>query len=362
MIEFMPVLRSSAAMGRERFAVSLSQQLPWFGKRDDRAGLAAKEADHQARLYEAVRADVERAVRLAYYDLAFIDEAIAITREDIELLDHFERLAQARYAQGEGPQQAAIKLATETTVLLNQIEELRMRRVDAEAMLNGLMNRPPDGDLPRASLGTRPAPSLDLTELYALARAANPELKAAFEEIEGSQKRIDIARKEYWPDLHVGVSYMNRGLASAEPGGMEPLASTATDSWSLSVGFEIPLGRRKRGAAVLQATEGLIASREGYRAERNNVEVAIRSLAFRLRTLSGQIALLEGTLVPQAGQAFRSAEAAYATGAADVLDLLDSERMLLDIRLGLVQLNADYWKSFAELERVLGARLTEVNP
>ena len=35
-------------------------------------------------------------------------------------------------------------------------------------------------------------------------------------------------------------------------------------------------------------------------------------------------------------------EAAYASGTAGVLELLDSERVLLDVRLGLAQLRSDY--------------------
>ena len=57
-----------------------------------------------------------------------------------------------------------------------------------------------------------------------------------------------------------------------------------------------------------------------------------------------------------------SAEAAYSTGQLGVLDLLDSERVLLEVRLGLAQLNTDYFKALAEMERAVGTAFPEVQP
>ena len=74
------------------------------------------------------------------------------------------------------------------------------------------------------------------------------------------------------------------------------------------------------------------------------------------------MALFANTLIPQAEQALRSSEAAYSTGTIGVLELLDSERVLLDSRLGLAQLDSDYRKSLAEMERAIGARFPEVKP
>ena len=45
-----------------------------------------------------------------------------------------------------------------------------------------------------------------------------------------------------------------------------------------------------------------------------------------------------------------------------MLDLLDGERVLLDVQLGLAQLDSDYMKSLAEMERAIGAPFPEVGP
>jgi outer membrane protein TolC len=59
-------------------------------------------------------------------------------------------------------------------------------------------------------------------------------------------------------------------------------------------------------------------------------------------------------LLPQAQEALSSTEAAYETGQLGTLDLLDSERVLLEVRLMHERHYADYLVALANLERALG--------
>jgi outer membrane protein TolC len=347
-------------VGPQTTSLSLQQRLPWFGKLDEKGKVAAKEAAWRAEMVAAARADVVRQVKLAYYDLAFTDAAIALTEEELELLSHFEDLAQARYSQGVGLQQAVIKLQAEITRYQNRLEQLRARRVDAEATLNSLLDRPAATALPVTPATARPEPALILESLYEVANRQSPEMKAAFLRIEQEEKRIDVARKEYWPDFTVGLGFTNV-LGRRDPAGLAaPPPANGKNIWNITVGVNLPIGRRKRDAAVLEATESLLASKESYRDQWNRLEAAIRATAFRLETVDEQIDLYESTLLPQAEQSLAASEAAYSTGEIGVLDLLDSERVLLDVRLGLAQLTSEYMKALAEMERALGVAFPEV--
>ncbi len=143
---------------------------------------------------------------------------------------------------------------------------------------------------------------------------------------------------------------------------MNPPPDNGKDVYSLSVGVNIPIFRSKYDAGVQEATERFAAARQAYRSTVNNVGLAVRSIGFRLETIDDQIALFERALLPQAEQALRSTESAYATGTIGVLDLLDSERMLLEVRLGLARLESDYMKALAEMERSIGSAFPEERP
>ena len=136
-------------------------------------------------------------------------------------------------------------------------------------------------------------------------------------------------------------------------------ANNGKDVYSVTVGVNIPIFRSKYEAGIQEATERFSAAREGYRDAVNQVELSVRSIGFRLETIDEQIALFERALLPQTEQALRSVESAYATGSSGVLDLLDSERTLLEARLGLARLETDYMKALAEMERAIGSAFPE---
>ena len=346
-------------VGPQTTVVSLSQRFPWFGKLSDQGKLAAKQAAVDEELYRAHRAELVRQVKLAYFDLGYIDRALALTREEGELLALYETLAEARYAQGVGLQQGAVKLQAEITRTLSKVAELERQRVDAEAILNTLRDRPADSPVPSTATPPYQPVPVDPQELNGSARRNRPEVAAAFLRIESDEKSIDVARRQMYPDVTVGASWGNVLERRDEPGRAMPPPGNGKDVYSVTVGVNLPIFRSKYHAGVQEATERFSASREAYRGVVNDVELAVRSLAFRLSTIERQIDLFERALIPQADQALRSAETAYSTGEAGVLDLLDSERVRLEARLGLARLETDYLKALAEMERAVGTAFPE---
>jgi outer membrane protein, heavy metal efflux system len=362
-LEFNPGPRmAETRVGPQMLMMSLSQEFPWFGKLAEKGKVAAKEAEMERQTRETLQAEIVRQVKLAYFDLAYLDRAIAITRGDHDLLGHFETLAQAQYSQGIGLQQEVLKLQAELTRDENRLDELRLRRVDAEAGLNTLLDRPPETSIPTVELRLLAADAANLDALYDRGRRNRPELKAAFLDIEKNEKRIDVARKDYWPDITLSANYIAVGQRMDPAGIMAPPPDNGKDIYNFTVGIKLPIRRRKYNAEVLEATEDFVASREGYRSALNTVEASIRSAAFRLKTLREQISLFERVLVPQANQALQSAQSAYSTGSVRVLELLDSERTLLEVSLSLAQFQSDYMKALAEMERATGSAFPEVTP
>ena len=342
-------------VGPQTGGISVSQRIPWFGKRSDQGKVAESEAAARDEMVRARRSEVVRQVKLAYYDLSYLDQAIEITAQEEELLRHYESLAQARYSQGVGLQQAVVKLQAEITRVRFRRQELLRERTDAEAALNALRDQPVHVPVPTIAPVSRPEVNVDGEELQRIAREGRPEVRAAQARMESEDGGVRLARRQYWPDIVVGAAWGSIGDRQDEQGRMFPPPANGKDVYSVSVGISIPLYRSKYDAGVQAASARHSAATEAYRGVVNEADVAVRSAAFRLEMIEEQIALFRRALLPQAEQALRSTEEAYSTGTTGVLELLDSEEVLLDVRLGLARLETDYMKTLAEMERAVGS-------
>ncbi len=339
--------------------VLVTQSLPWFGTLSDRRSVASAASAMQSESYHAQRAEVVRQVKLAYYDLAYLDEALRITGEEEQLLLHYEALARARYSQGFGQQQEVVKLQAEVTRVLNRQQDLLGQRIDLEAVLNVLANRPVNAAVPPVTIGERPAVHPDEERLHATGLGDRPEVRAARLRIERDEHGMSLARRRYRPDFTVGVAWGNVLARRDDPGRENPPPDNGRDTWSLTLGASIPVFRGSYEAGFREAAARLSAAEEAYRDAVNGVALAVRSTAFRIATIDRQLALFERALLPQAEQALRATEEAYSGGVTGVLELLDSEELLLDVRLGRARLRADYMKALAEMERALGSAFPE---
>lgn len=337
-------------VGSQMNTLSISQVFPWFGKLDLRGRMATQEAIAASQLHVARRRDVIAAVKRAFYDLAYVDAAIVLSQEERALLDHYERLSQARYSTGQGLQQAVIRVQSEITKVVSRLNTLRQQRITLAARLNTLVNRPPDTPVPPVTRPALPDVAPDPEELHALAARHRQELLASRALVERSERAVELAKKDYWPDVAIGASYAN--ILGRDV--LQPPPDNGKNALTLSVGVNIPLWRGKYRAGVRRATEETLAQRRSYEAMQNEVAFAVHDQVARLDTLRGQVRLFDDVLIPQAEEALRSTESAYQTGQVGVLDLLDSERVLLQVRLGNARQEADLLIALAELERAVG--------
>jgi outer membrane protein TolC len=346
-------------VGPQFNTLSISQMFPWFGTRDRRADVARADAAVAAEMTAVRERDIIVRVKLAYYELAYVDDALRITDEERLLLEQYERLANTRYASGQGPQQAVVKLQAEITRVLSRREGLRGQRTALAARLNALMDERPDTAIPEVPPVHVPEAELDRDALVQLGRLNRPELRTIDTARARRERALDLARTISLPTFTIGASYVNVLRRRDEAGIAQPPADNGKNPFAVSVNLTLPIRRAKYDAAVQQATHEIAAERSRHRTEQIALELDVEEQLARLRTLTEQTTLFERALVPQAEEALRSAEAAYATGQATVLDLLDSERVLLEVRLVLARHRADRLIAFASLERAVGTRFPE---
>jgi outer membrane protein TolC len=347
-------------VGPQQLVAGISQRLPWFGR------LALRQ---RATLYAAAAAGAEaegRALALVtetrrlYYELAFLAAQEDAVHADRTTLEHYEEIARARYASGVGLEQAVVKIQAEITRDDSHLLDIAGRRAALLASLNALRDRDHDAALPSAALppaltqAKRPRLQLTFDTLEELALANRPEVAAARAHLAEAATRVELARKEYFPDVTVGVSYTVVGRRDDEAGRAMPPEGNGDDIVGLTAGVSLPIRRRRLATGVEEAGQRELAAQEELRAVAAEIGEALGYLLHRIPLAAAQYELLDQVLAIQAEEALRSAETAYGAGTLGALDLLDAERVLLEVRIAARRTLADLAIAVARLEGAVG--------
>jgi cobalt-zinc-cadmium efflux system outer membrane protein len=355
------VMSPQTRVGPQRAAVNLMQRLPWFGtlKLDEQAALWDAVAS-KARL-EAARIDVVTKARTDYHEIQFLDLESLVVEEDRATLAHYAELALARYASGVGLDQAVIKIQAEITRTETRLLEISARRAAVEARLNAMRDRPQATPIEVSS--RRPSQQFELEPSLLRNRAleSRPEIAAADALVEAAAARIERSKKAYSPNVVVGLNYGFVSPRDDEAGRLNPPEGNGQDILGLTGGISLPLWRSSLKAGVEEGVQNRLAAEEGRREVTAVIDGELGDLVNRIPLLEEQVSLYNGVLIIQAGQSLRSAESAYAAGTVNALDLLDAERVLLQVRIAEARVRTGLDVAVAKLEGVIAGPLTHVH-
>lgn len=336
--------------GMTQKVAGISQQLPWYGKRDLRGKVARLDAEASHLMRQERILEIIRSVKETCYQLFLIDKSLEIITKNTRIMDDFIVLAETRYMAGQGAQQDIFKAQLEKSKLLDMRITLEQQRRSHEIRLNSLLYRPLD-----TPVGTIPEPrmvphALADAVLMEQAEKKRPLLKSMQAQIGKSKAAQTLARREFYPDFNLSFEYMQRDPA---------MGSDGSDMYSLGLTFNLPLQRERRHAMLAEAaSEQSMASAELNDA-RNSIRSAIADLLSQMERRRKLVELYKGGIIPQAEQALESAVIAYRVGKVDFPALLDSQSTLFNYEREFFDSLADYQMRLAQLEATVGGDVTE---
>ena len=248
-----------------------------------------------------------------------------------------------------------IRLQAEITRVIDRRHLLERQRATLAARLNTLLDRPAEKPVPAVAPLVRPTVAVDRDELYRLGDRNRHELRAASALIEGGERSVELAKKSARPGFTASVGVTNVGRR--DDAALLPLLDDGRNSVTVSLGLSLPLWGAKYRAGVVEAGAELRAHTRRRAAARNAMEMQVQEAVVRLESLDRQIDLLDTVLIPQTEEALRATETAYETGELGVLELLDSERTVIDVRSMRARYLSDILIALTALERAIGTRV-----
>lgn len=332
--------------------LEIEQAFPWPGKRALMQGMATQDAEAMQSETAATILDVELAASEAFYSLYAVQQSLVIVRSEADLLRRIEELTTLRYTTGAAGQQDVLKARTETILLKQKVVELEGRELTLQHKLNTLMNRPVNAVIgplrnPASTERRPPASRHDEEQIAAKAFSHRPELQAAQARIERARAERGFMQKEGLPDYKVGLEYRSM---------------PAGDQAMFMVGIELPIWRAKIGAGVRGADRMVQSELAAHEVAERQVVQEVQDALAQIQTAQRTLALASAELIPQAELRFAASEAAYRSGGkGDFMDLLESERFLLNARVMAVMAEAELGLQWARLARAVGVSVLDIS-
>ena len=320
-----------------RWMFSLSQMFPYPGKRALKEEMAMRDAEGLKAMADAARLATEVRVKELYYDLYLAYTNIDLLTEQAALFSRLEDAAVARYATGMAPQQEVLMAQTEKYMLLEREEMERQKIQSLKAMMNNSLGRDALSPLGRPEKQQSANYSYRLDELIQMSHDRYPMIKSREKMVRAAEAKVQMAKKEYYPDVTMGSSYFARG-------------SQFPDMWNLTATINLPIFyKTKQREAVLEAEASLLEARREVESVKLMVSSALRDNYAMLKTAENLMTLYRQGLIPKANQDFELALAGYVTGKIEAITAITRLKSLIDYEFLS-------WKQFTDREKA-AARL-----
>ncbi len=330
--------------------IGVSQMFPYPGKRKLKTDMALREKERTEFDLQEMRNMLRADVKMAYAELASVRKQTEAVRRTRDVLKEVVSVSQEMYAVGKVPQSDVHRGQVEFEKMREMLLALEGREKSLAIRLNTLAALAPG----------RPVPALDnlaefpfnrtRDELAALYRESRPARKALQARIHRGEASVEMARREFYPDIEVSASYMQR---DAMPDG-----TRRPDMFSSMVLFTLPVWR---AAKLDPAVREMGAEREMARRDLEALDLdaanAIGSALASIESRSSLAALVRTTIVPHSETAFETTLESYRVGKVDFPMLMDTVMNLLSLRKDYEEMVGDLHMQKAKLEAAVGREL-----
>ncbi len=305
---------------------------------------------------EVVVRDVITEVKVAYFELAYLYEAIRINRENQDLLEQILNVAQSKIRVDRANYNSVIMTQVELSKLVDAIITLEDQRETVVARINTLLSRPP-----QAALGT-PLTPLDfepvmpIADIYELALKERQELNLQRSQISRMTLMVDLVKRMTYPDATTGSSYFEdrMRLSSGTDGMSTPPFPTQNSGKLISTPWY-----GQQDAYIREIELNIHSISEKLIALEDDIRFRIRQEYLGLETAKRSVSLYRDTLLPQAYQAMEATNTGYQNGKTDFLAFLDSQRTLLQFQLEEQRALRAHRQHLARLDQLAGRSLAK---
>ncbi|NGX37785.1 MAG: hypothetical protein K1000chlam2_00947 [Chlamydiae bacterium] len=331
--------------GPVKSSYALTQTFPWMGKLRLKGEIAEQEALVLKTQFDQLLLDVLLNVKKTYYEYTYLCKSIIVTKEVLDILVYVDEVARNGYSASNVLFADVIRAQVELGIVEDRLRSLEDLRKPIVAKLNAAMNLPVNNPLPMpCSIPVLEIPCPDDSLAFSL-KENNPRL-VGFDFLARSEEvAIRLAKKEFYPDFTFGIETDRIGSARS-PG----IFNSGNAPWIATVSINIPLWQQNRRAAVRKARKRRGSAMEGRRGLEENLSADLELALYKYRDAKRKVDLYGRTLVPKSKESLAVILDAFVTERSNFIDLIDTERTLLELELAYERSLTDQAIYFSEVE------------
>ncbi len=331
--------------------VSVSQKVPYPGKRPLRSEIAQKEAEAVYSDYEEIKNRVSRDMKVAYYEFFYVNKATEVTEKNRQILKLLNQIAETKYAVGEGIHTDVFKAQVELSKMIDELITLSQNKRSVQAKINTLLHQPAFAALGEPEEVPFEKYSAEPEELVKAAMANRPLIQSINRIVERNKAGLKLAERDYFPDFDFKVAYGQRDDG--------PLGRRA-DMISAMVAINLPIWyKTKQDRKVVESLKDIQSAKDQLTATTNEIRFMISDRLTEIERAEKQLELLKTGIIPQATLSLDSAIASYRVNKVDFITVLDNLMTLFKYEIQYYRSLTDSRKSIAEIEAAVGKSLAQ---
>lgn len=308
--------------------IMLGQKFPLWGKLKKERNIQKIKSEISRLQLEATKVKTAYLFRKYNAEYNKLSKSLDILVQYRDELETFKAVAQTQYANGLGlTQHPIIKLQIEEALVktkINTLESaLEKTTNDLQALYDGQFNI--DQLIPDFQIVIKNLESkywIEVTNSY------SPKYLIAQARIAIANDQYKLSKLKNYPDLVAGITYTMVG-----PTDLGGAVSSGKDAFGIKAGINIPLWFGKNKAQIKSASYTLNQQEQLLTDTWNYIESDIYSTVKELIELKETFKLYDESIIYDADQMLSSAYAAYETGKISFIDLLDSVRLGVKVKL-----------------------------
>ncbi len=338
-------------VGPQQSRINVSQMFPWFGTLNAKEDVATEMAKAKYEMFKETKSKLFYDVKSTWYNLYFTNRAIAITRENIDILNTFRKLALVKIESGKASAVDELRVEMEILDLENHLKLMLDRFNTQKITFNNLLNVDEQQQVFIPELLDKTELSLNREAVLDSIRLNNHQvLNLEFQEASFEYQQI-AAKKMGRPSFNIGLDYIFIGESSNSA---LPANESGKDAVIFPmVGIKVPLYRKKYTSMVKEAVF-MQEAVQNKKVDKINILESIYEKANTDYLDAGRRIDLHLKQLELAKKALSIIESEYATDGKNFEEILRMERQVLMHSLELEKSRTDLNASIAFINYLMG--------